>query len=311
MNGSTPPYPMPDVTRFVHPVLPSGDLRRGNATTLQLAGRAFTLTRDAKGAVSVDAASMRAIERHGYLWLAGRDLPDAAMPGIDYASEGFEPVGAFGVRFNAPLHVSFDNFSEDEHTSWVHNFLGWREEDAGNIHFEAENFDDRTEVFYRAPQRPSPWTPLLLTRHGDIFKNRWVTRFDPIHTVYTLSWHHPKTDAPRPVVSRFAIFFVPETSRTTWLHSFAYARVAPGWRVLMPVVRRVVPKIGLNEVNDDARFIPAVADTPIEFRGMRLGRYDKPLIHNRKLMKSLYWGSGALEDREIDRGAAEAPANAE
>ncbi len=315
MSAADPSYPMPDVTRFIHPVLPSNDLGRGKTTALTLAGRAFSLSRDALGAVTVDDRAMRAIDRHGYVWLGGRDLSDTAMPDLDYASEGFEPVGAFGVRFDAPLHVSFDNFSEDEHTSWVHDFLGWREADAGAIHFEAENHDDRTEVFYRAPQRPSPWTPLLLTRHGDIFENRWVTRFNPIHTVYTLSWHHPKTHAPRPVVSRFAIFFVPETPRTTWLHSFAYARVAPAWRALMPVVRRVVPRIGRNEVNDDARFIPAVANTPIEFRGMRLGRYDKPLIHNRKLMKSLYWRIGdavrSLEGRERDLWAAEATPHVE
>ena len=39
----------------------------------------------------------------------------------------------------------------------------------------------------------------------------------------------------------------------------------------------------------DARFIPLVADTPYSLKGMRLGKYDKPVIHNRKLLRRIYW----------------------
>jgi hypothetical protein len=44
---------------------------------------------------------------------------------------------------------------------------------------------------------------------------------------------------------------------------------------------------------DDARFVPNVASTPFEMKGMRLGKYDKPLVHNHRLLRSLYYGEKA------------------
>ena len=32
--------------------------------------------------------------------------------------------------------------------------------------------------------------------------------------------------------------------------------------------------------------------------GMRLGRFDKPLIHNRRLLDRLYWGRGEGDANE-------------
>ncbi|MBI5516806.1 MAG: (2Fe-2S)-binding protein [Deltaproteobacteria bacterium] len=281
---------LPAVTRFFHPVLPSRELSKGEAV-VTLAGRRYGLSRGRSevGARALgDAPPARVCERYGYLWLGDEALPASAEPAID--DEGFEHVGCFGARFEAPLHVAFDNFSEDEHTPWVHHFLGWREADLSRLDFRSENHPDRTEVRYSAPQRPSVWTPALLLLPGDHFHNQWVTRFDPVRTVYTLHWFDPKTRRPRPVVSRFAIYFVPETAGRTWLHTFAMARLEPAsLRFLMPVVRRVVPFLGRNEVGDDARWIPNVAGTPFSFEGMRLGRFDAPLVHNHHLLETLYW----------------------
>lgn len=44
-----------------------------------------------------------------------------------------------------------------------------------------------------------------------------------------------------------------------------------------------------REVYYDARWIPNVAETPLELKGMRLDRFDKPVIRNRKLLQSTYW----------------------
>jgi hypothetical protein len=280
---------LPAVTRFFHPVLPSRELRRAEVV-VTLAARRYALARGATGATARalgDAPAVRVVERYGYLWLGEAGAPE---PVIDDA--GFEHVGCFGARFEAPLHVAFDNFSEDEHTPWVHHFLGWREDDLGKLEFACERHADRTEVRYSAPQRPSVWTPALLLLPGDYFHNQWVTRFEPVHTVYTLHWYDPRTRKPRPVVSRFAIYFVPETAGRTWLHTFAMARLEPAsLRFLMPVVRRVVPFLGRNEVSDDARWIPNVAATPWSFEGMRLGRFDAPLVHNHQLLETRYWPS--------------------
>lgn len=49
--------------------------------------------------------------------------------------------------------------------------------------------------------------------------------------------------------------------------------------------------LGQREIAYDGRFIPTVADTPFEWKGMRLGKYDRPLVHNHKLLERICWGS--------------------
>jgi hypothetical protein len=193
------------------------------------------------------------------------------------------------MEMPAPLSIALDNFSENEHVPWVHDRLGWDESAASNIEFDATNHDDRTEVRYRARQRSSPLLWLLLLRDGDIYRNEWVTRFDPVRTEYTISWTDPN-GAPRPIETRATIFMVPETDRTTRFHVFTHVRCRDErYQRLMPLVRRAALALGWFEVWDDARFLPVVANTPRTLEG-RLDRFDKPLIHNRKLLERIYYG---------------------
>jgi phenylpropionate dioxygenase-like ring-hydroxylating dioxygenase large terminal subunit len=239
-----------------------------------------------------DAQVMQLIERHGYLWIAGLDVPVSAFPEVEWP--GFEPAGTFSVLFRAPLHVALDNFSEDEHTPWVHTRLGWEESDAAELEFEAHNFDDRTEVVYRGRQRNSPVRLLIGARKGDVFNNEWVTRFDPVRTIYTLYWTDPAVGCRRGMTAKAAIFMVPETERTTRFHVFVTTRIDGfALRLVAPVVKKSAALLAWAEVLDDARFIPTVADTPEDMKGMRLGKYDKPLVHNHKLLRRLYWADDA------------------
>lgn len=236
-----------------------------------------------------DANVMQVVERQGYLWIADPGVPLSTFPELEWP--GFEPAGTFSILFRAPLHVALDNFSEDEHTPWVHTRLGWEEEDVATIEFEARNFDDRTEVVYRGRQRKSPVRVLIGARKGDTFNNEWVTRFDPVRTIYTLYWTDPSNGRRRPMTARAAIFMVPETDRTTRFHVLITARIeSRRLRVLAPVLRKSAVLLAWAEVMDDARFIPTVADTPEDMKGMRLGKYDKPIVHNHKLLRHLYWG---------------------
>lgn len=237
-----------------------------------------------------DTTSLRAIERHGYVWVCSRDAGELEPPSFD--RDGFEPTGAFSVRMPAPLHVALDNFSENEHVPFVHTRLGWDDASMDTVEFEAHNFDDRTEVRYRARQRFSPIVWLLTLRRGDLYANEWVTRFDPVRTEYTLHWTDASGQTQRPFASRATIYMVPETAKTTWFHVFIGSKILnPRYRIVAPIVRRAALVLGRWEVEDDARFLPVVAETPEDLTGMRLGKFDKPLIHNRKLLRSLYWGN--------------------
>jgi hypothetical protein len=284
------------VLRHYHPVAVAKDVQRGAPVETQLLNVLFTLSRDAAGVVTARAADEarrpRVLEHAGSIWLADAAYAEPDSPIVDFASDGFEHIETSRVQFAAPLHVAFDNFCEDEHTPWVHSFLGWKEATAGDVHFESVNTDATTEVYYRGTQRPHHMTPALLVRWGDEFHNRWVTEFKPLRTLYTLHWASPG-GARRPVTSRFAIYFVPETDRTTVLHVLSYAKIDKPFQLLRPIVNALVPRIGASEVMDDQRFVRHVAHTPFEFTGMRLGRFDAPLVHNRKLMKSIYFGKSA------------------
>lgn len=240
-----------------------------------------------------DARALQVVERHGYLWVASRDTPVSAFP--DFAPEGHEATGSFSMLFRAPLHVALDNFSEDEHTPFVHTRLGWDDHNASAIEFSAENHEDHTEVHYRAPQREAWLIQLLLLKKGDFFHNDWVTRFDPVRTSYSIHWRSPSGE-PRPFLYHFAIFMVPETEKTTRFHVFSFVKVLdPRFRPLLPVVRLAQPVLAWFEIRDDALFIPTVADTPYSLKGMRLGKYDKPLIYQRKLLERIYYGQSPEE----------------
>ncbi len=237
-----------------------------------------------------DAQAMQVVERYGAIWLAAADLPESRMPVL--GRPGFEFAGLISELFMCPLHVALDNFSEDEHTPWVHTRLGWLPSQTGSVEFSAENFADRSEVRYRAVQRPSVLSRFFGVRPGDLFHNEWVTRFDPVHSDYLIRWSDPSGKNMRPAQLFAPIFMVPQDRDSTLFFVFLFAKLeSPFLRGLRPLVNRGAMAMIHREIRDDAVFIPTVADTPRSLAGMRLGKFDKPLIHNRRLLESLYWQS--------------------
>lgn len=248
-----------------------------------------------------DATSLVVREDHQTIWIR-RDVqghpPPAQLPSLG-VPEGYEWAGRFDALFPAPLHVALDNFSEDEHTPWVHTRLGWSKHDTSTIEFSADNHDDRTEVRYAARQRDSKLNRLAGLRRGDRFHNDWVTYFDPIRTLYSIYWTDPTSGERRPASLHAAIFMVPETARTTRFHVLLYTRHTGLMGHLAPLLKPMTRGLVWLEVRDDARFIAMVADTPDDLRGMRLGRFDKPIIHNRKLLRRIYRGEAPRAEEEV------------
>ena len=238
------------------------------------------------------------VEHLGWLWLAERDAPLTALPTL--AAEGWDFIGSHGQVAQAPLHVVVDNFSENEHTPYVHARLGWREEDASRVSVETRCEADRTEVVYIAPQRPSRLLPLVLVKTGDELRNEWVTRFSPIHSIYTLSWRDPASGTVRPFSLRVGICFVPETEKSTRIVSFMFSRLTGKSVVPRRMLDATAFAMGWKEVWDDARWVRRIERIqPIQrgFEGMKLTRFDKPLAHNRKLMDALYFSERLISLR--------------
>ncbi len=245
------------------------------------------------------ATALQIFESLGWLWLAREGTSATALPAL--AADGWDFVGAHSQRAAAPLHVVVDNFSENEHTPYVHDRLGWTEEDAAKVRVETRCEGDRTEVTYLAPQRASRLLPLLSIRSGDELRNEWVTRFSPIYSIYTLSWRDPRTDEPRPYSLRVGVCFVPATERATDIVSFMFSRATGKLSVPRRVIDAAAFAMGWKEVWDDARWVRHLADTQRGFEGMRLTRFDKPLSHNRKLADALYYGTPMIDARSLVR----------
>lgn len=246
--------------------------------------------------LKVLTTACQVVERHGYLWLARRDTPIEALPAQGW--DGYRLAGAFATPMQAPLHIMLDNFTEDEHFPYVHQAFGWAPEDWDKVVYDARLHDDRTEAFYAGPQRPHPLVSALGVRRGDWFHNHFETRFDPIRSVYTSHWENPDTGRRGPVSAKTVVFKVPETATTTRFHTFLYLGLAEGsmHARLRPVIERIALGFVRLEWWMDGRWTRHLADTVPDLDGQRLGKYDKTVIRNRKLLRSIYLGH-SVEDR--------------
>jgi phenylpropionate dioxygenase-like ring-hydroxylating dioxygenase large terminal subunit len=234
-----------------------------------------------------DTRAYQVIERFGYLWLAQRETPLATFPALGW--EGFDFAGTVSARVRAPMEVTLDNISEDEHFPYLHTTFGWDERGLSEVSVETATFADHSEVRYSGPQRASPWAPLGGVRPGDHFHNEWYTRFEPVHTVYTFGWRDRRSGQARPITTRAAVFLVPEAEMRTQLRMFLFLRIAPSpYRRLGRAMQWLARHIAAKELARDVRLIEAVASAPGTLRGMRLTRFDQALIHNRKLLRAVY-----------------------
>ena len=236
-----------------------------------------------------ETPAFQVAEKYGHLWLAEHGVALDTLP--ELGQPGFAFVGGVATQFETSLEIVLDNFAEDEHIPMVHHVFGWSAAQWKDVAFEATNFDDRTEVEYSGPQRnvPGVMTLLGLTRH-DRFQNQWVTRFDPVRFEFAFRWFEPGTKRERPTAINLCVILVPETETTTRHYTFIHTRLSPRLQRLRPIVDLVFRVLTRREVMADAAFLKCVP-TDWEPTGARLNKYDKPIIHNRKLLRERYWGT--------------------
>ena len=246
-----------------------------------------------------ETASYQVHERFGYLWMASRETPTSALPAID--CEGYTLAGAFPTRFEAPIHITLDNFTEDEHFPYVHQGFGWSHHDWPQVEYEAETFDDHTQARYVGPQRRTPILPLVGVKPGDLFHNSFVTWFDPVRTTYTSHWSDARTGEKRPIEAKTTVFMVPETEKTTRFHTFVFVKVASSslFARMLPAVKLVARLFVMGEWWMDSRWVRHMADAAPTLQGLRLGKFDKTVIRNRKLLDSIYFGRTRERSLEV------------
>lgn len=237
-------------------------------------------------------------EKYGHLWLASRGTSVDTLPVLE--RDGFQFAGGVSRLFETSLPILLDNFAEDEHIPMVHSVFGWSIDQWADVAFEAKNFDDRTEVAYTGPQRNVPGLLQLLgLTDRDRFQNNWVTRFDPVRFEFEFRWIAP-SHAERASAINLCVIMVPETETTTRHYTFIHTRLSPLLQRIRPLVDAVFRFFTKREVAADAGFLKHV---PVDWEptGARLNKYDKPIIHNRKLLRERYWGDVVAVPRVADR----------
>lgn len=253
--------------------------------------------------VRIDVPTYRVVEHLGYLWMSSRDAKPVTIDDLMPNHPGWTFAGTAKVTMNAPLEIVLDNFSENEHVPWVHGGLGWDESRVGSVEFEFEKTATGARVIYRARQRPNLMFKLLLVGTDDIYVNEFNSSFEPLHTTYYISWEKKNGTGKRPLSTASTVYFVPETANRTTLHFFFQYQLT-ALRFLEPIVKRSIPLIAWKEAIDDKRFIESVlANAPVDLKGMKLRKFDKPIALHRKLLHERYLRGQSLCP-SMDRQAA-------
>lgn len=238
--------------------------------------------------------SYSAYERAGFVWIASNPLAhQPPLPG----SEWFK-IDSYTIDIAAPHHIVFDNFSEDEHFPYVHKVLGWDKEGARDVQYRFQAFAERLEVSYWGPQRRFPGMRLLMAKPGDYFRNDWVTEFNPVRTAYTTSICNSAGERTSPFSQRGELYFVPASDRRTLIQVMHFAKFDdPKWNWVFRLNRRILARLGEWDLSFDKELTEKLADIPYSLKGMRLGKYDQPIFHGRRLLESIYLGGGVEADR--------------
>ena len=228
-------------------------------------------------------------ERYGLIWIR-QPGSDSGIPDIPFGD--FEYVGTLFHQIEAPLEVALDNFTEVEHTGAAHAYFGYAQDDVAGIETKSWFDDDTVSVRNRGKQRHYPLLlkPFVEFRKGDWFSNNWTTYFSPVYTFYDQTWHCPKTGRERTQRLRIAIFFNPINDDTTQIVTLIYSRLFYGKFLFRHVVRHIITQMTRFEVGLDKTIIGELADKNTELRGMQLGRFDQPLVWNRRMINSIYRG---------------------
>lgn len=227
-------------------------------------------------------------EKHGFIWVAHRNVPDSAFP--DFMQPGYQLVGGFTQVFRAPLPVVLDDFGEIEHSFQVHAFVGTSSKSLDTLSFSSETREDETIGTSSAKYRglPLKFHRLGGIRDGDNYHIDWVFRFKPLHGSYHNYCSDPVSGKLRPISYIVTTFFVPVRGNEVDVHVFVQMAIeSPGLRWIAPILRlgaMAVVKYEIKADADIARFAPESSD------GQRwnLTHLDKQLFVNRRMMERIY-----------------------
>lgn len=242
------------------------------------------------GKIELSQMQFEAVEMHGAVWIRKKgSLTDFPV----FATEGYEKVSVHTDTIAAPLEVVLDNFTETEHTSSVHAFLGYDEHSLDKVEIRLESTDASVRLFNRGPQKHLPFILRASLNLGsnDDFVDDWTTYFSPVYTVYDQYWINPEDGKERKNRLKIYVFLIPESENLTRLFIFSYIIFSifmiPGTVFLFAPVLHQLLKL---EVDLDKKMIEKIADKSPSLKGTKLTKFDKALGPNRSRIGKIYRG---------------------
>jgi vanillate O-demethylase monooxygenase subunit len=239
--------------------------------------------------VKACADHFEAKDRYGAIWIR---RPGAATEIPQLMRSGFSHLITMCHRVERPLELVLDNFVEVEHTATTHWILGYDRSALPSVTCDVETTETSVRVINRGKQKEVPrlLKKLFDIHEGDDFIDDWTTYFSPIHSVYSQYWVDANTSERRRDFLLSAVFFVPRSAETTDL--FTFVSVNDVRRPLPKVlVKPILERIADREVRRDKAMIESLApDVGASLDGLRLGRFDAVLRHNRKRIEAIYRG---------------------
>ncbi|MCX7997629.1 MAG: Rieske 2Fe-2S domain-containing protein [Leptospiraceae bacterium] len=207
--------------------------------------------------------------------------------------EGYRKIHFQENIIKAPLEIVLDNFTETEHTSSVHAFLGYSEEELKNVNVKLTTTETTVQLYNEGQQKPIPWIirHFLKLSKTDIFIDDWITFFSPIYSVYDQYWLDSRTRNERHDKLRIYVFFVPVDSHTTRIFAYTFMKYhLTGNFGLNIFVKPAMTWIVEKEVSLDKNMIEKIQNQEISLKGTKLTRFDKALGPNRSRIQKIYYG---------------------
>lgn len=229
-------------------------------------------------------------EEYETIWIR---KPNSQTKFPKFELDGYRKIHFQENLIQAPLEVVLDNFTETEHTSSVHAFLGYAEAELPNVKVELKTTETSVQLYNEGIQKPIPWVirHFLKLQKTDIFIDDWVTYFSPIYCVYNQYWLDSTTKKERHDKLRIYVFFVPVTETSTRIFAYTFMKYKLTDNLGLNIfVKPAMTWIVEKEVSLDKNMIEKIQDKNISLKGTKLTRFDRALSVNRTRIQKIYRG---------------------
>ncbi len=204
---------------------------------------------------------------------------------------GYQFISTSSSIIPAPLELVLDNFTEVEHTSSVHAFLGYDKKNLHNVDVQIETTDLSVRLINKGKQKEIPFylQNFLGIEKDDTFVDDWTTYFSPIYTVYDQYWIDPKSNTERKNKLKIYVFFTPINDTSTKIFAITYLKYNPldnfGLNLFLGPALSILTEL---EINLDANILKSLSSHNTSLKGCKLTRFDKALIQNRNRINKIY-----------------------